>query len=518
MSRLSVPTGHGEVLTDPPYAEWGTVLTANLRAASAWRFEVAGVPASRLRLSAHRDAAERASAFSARLGVPVSLPPEECPSVVMTGHQPGLYHPGVWAKVFLLQRLADETGAVPVDLVVDTDGFDAVAAVLPCMRPGLGRCRSYLALGGEDSCYACAPPPEPSQLEEFRATAEDALLTLPAPALLRHLRDFCEALRCSAGEAGDLAESLTFARRRYEAPAGTTYLELPVSLQAKGKAFLTFLADIAYRAPGFFGAYNSELRAYRRRIGSRSAAQPFPDLGSDGELLELPFWTLSEGRRSSLWIRPGPEPELHAAGSVVRLPSEVAAAPGALAQGPAFAPKALSLTAYNRMFTADLLIHGVGGGRYDEVTDRLATRFYGVEPPRYVTASLTMYLPLGGHLVSGDEVRRAEERLNRIEHNPDQLLAEADLGTDLAERASGLAAVKARLVAAIARPGADKKTLGAEIRGVNAELSSLLAPMKERLQERVEELRGLAEASEVLTDRTYPFCLWSPQEVQDKVR
>ena len=28
----------------------------------------------------------------------------------------------------------------------------------------------------------------------------------------------------------------------------------------------------------------------------------------------------------------------------------------------------------------------------------------------------------------------------------------------------------------------------------------------------------LREASGVLTDRTYPFCLWSPSEVADKVR
>ena len=49
-----------------------------------------------------------------------------------TGHQPELYHPGVWIKDFLLQRLAEETGATALDVVVDSDGFETVAVTSPC--------------------------------------------------------------------------------------------------------------------------------------------------------------------------------------------------------------------------------------------------------------------------------------------------------------------------------------------------------------------------------------------------
>ena len=41
--------------------------------------------------------------------------------VVMAGHQPTLFHPGVWYKNFRLDALAKRFDAVPINLVVDND-------------------------------------------------------------------------------------------------------------------------------------------------------------------------------------------------------------------------------------------------------------------------------------------------------------------------------------------------------------------------------------------------------------
>ena len=32
----------------------------------------------------------------------------------------------------------------------------------------------------------------------------------------------------------------------------------------------------------------------------------------------------------------------------------------------------------------------------------------------------------------------------------------------------------------------------------------------------LDQLKQLREASDILTDRTYPFCFWSPEEIADK--
>jgi hypothetical protein len=142
-----------------------------------------------------------------------------------------------------------------------------------------------------------------------------------------------------------------------------------------------------------------------------------------------------------------------------------------------------------------------------------------IDPPGFAVASLTVYLPLGGHLVSEEEVAAATERVNRFEHNPDALLDEVDFDSEQERvRAFQSAEEKAALVSAISGPDADKKAIGLRIRELNGELRALLEPVGRELQLEREQLVSEREAGEILTDRTYPFCLWSPEEIADKVR
>ncbi len=520
-AKTTTPTGHGEVITQPPLAEWRELMEANTRAAASWGFTVCGTRAPELRRVARREAVSLARDVSERLGLTVAPTPVQPESLVMTGHQPELYHPGIWVKDFLLQRLSDETGATAIDLIVDSDSFDTLGIHTPCLRPDIRVCTAFLAIGGPDRCFATSPVPSADELEAFCQAGAQQLRTLPAPAIGHHWAAFCDAMRASAPVAANLAELVTGARRRYEASAGTDYLELPVTEQAGGFAFAAFVADIALRAEAFVESYNGELAAFRARTGTRSLAQPFPDLRVEGDLLELPLWDLSDRGRRTVWTRAGEHPALVVEGAgEVALPSDCADAPAAVLGGHMLlAPKALVLTMFQRMFVSDLFIHGVGGGRYDQVTDGVIRRFYGVEPLPYVVASMTMYLPLGAHVVTDEEIDSATQRLNRLRQNPDQMLGELDFDDDSEyERAMGLSARKARLVSEIAAPGADKKTLGATIRQVNVEIAGLLGTLEQEMRDDLDRLLQMREASEILTDRTYPFCLWSPLEVADKVR
>ena len=243
-----------------------------------------------------------------------------------------------------------------------------------------------------------------------------------------------------------------------------------------------------------------------------------------GAKVELPLWLLADGARTTVFaerLADGATLLTGADGAVIAsLPAAPEAALTALDDaGPLIAPKALALTLYVRSFACDLFIHGVGGGRYDRVTDGVCRRYYGVEPPAFVVASITMYLPLGAHIVTEDEVAEARAQLNRLEHNPDALLGEVEFDS-AQEQATALAlsAEKAALVSQIAAPDADKKALGMRIREVNAALAELLAPLREGMEAQLAALEGQLAASEILTDRTYPFCFWSPLEVADKAR
>jgi hypothetical protein len=519
-ARQTTPAGHGEVLTSPDYAEWARAAAVASAAANGWTFELAGVPVGKLRALARREAIERARDFSARIGVAIGEVSDEPALLAVTGHQPEFYHPGVWIKDFLLQRFADETGAAALDLVVDSDGFDALEIHAPCLKPEVRVCRAYLAVGTTDGCYGCTPVPSAEDIETFCEAGSEHLATLTAPAIGHHFARFCRCLRDAVPTAANVAELVTFARRRYEAAAGTDYLEVPVSSMSRSRAFATFVAHIALDATAFADAYNAALGAYRERTATRNAAQPFPDLELSGELVELPFWHLAGGRRT-LWARTGERPALLVGGEVAcdlsRDPAE--AVELLLSSGVALAPKALALTLYTRALVADLFIHGVGGGRYDQVTDDVFRRYLGVEPPPFVVASMTMYLPLGAHEVKDEEIEALSMALNRLRHNPDQMLDEVEFeaGEERAH-AAALAREKGELVVAIAAPGADKKVIGGRIREVNAELAELLAPIERDMRDELDQLLQLQGASGILTDRTYPFCFWDPSEVADKAR
>jgi hypothetical protein len=346
---------------------------------------------------------------------------------------------------------------------------------------------------------------------------------LPAPAIRRHFSDYATALRSAHDDAENLAELLTFTRRRYEASAGTTYLELPATSLARSEAFAAFVVDAALSAERFSAAYNAALADYRVVNKTRSSAQPFPDLTTRDGAIELPLWHLVDHTRQSVWVEPHPAGVrlLGDEGAViVELPSDPEAAIAALlAAGVQLAPKALALTLFTRAFACDLFIHGVGGGGYDRVTDDVFRDYFGVEPPAYTVASITMYLPLGMHVITDEEVSAARERLNRVVHNPDAMLGEVEFDdAEERHRALTLAAEKSELVAAIAVPGADKKALGLRIRGVNAELAELLAPLRDSLADELARLESQQATSEILTDRTYPLCFWSPLEIADKAR
>jgi hypothetical protein len=511
-----VPAGHGELLTEPPVELWPEMAAHTQAVVADWEGTVSGVHVHELRDAARADILAEAASYTAELGLPVE---HQGGPVIVTGHQPELFHPGVWAKYFLLDKVSAQTGGVGIDLVVDTDDVGSLAFSAPCLQPELQVCRHYLALGEQGRCYACLPAPSERDVDVFCSAGREALETLPAPAIGRHFDRYCECLSDAAMRAGDMAGAIVLSRRLYEAPSSTGYLEMKATRLSRTRSFGRFAVHIIQDAEGFARAYNDALAGFRAATGSRSAAQPFPDLSVESDLVELPFWAVGGERTPMFARRVAGGVEVFAGSEPLGvLPPDADAAIDALRDtGVVVAPRAVTLTLFTRMLVADLFIHGVGGARYDAVTDAIAERYFGLELPPYVATSLTMYLPLGVPMVSEGDLSAAREELHRLTHNPDAFLGQVEFDSDdERQRALELADRKRELVEAIAQPDADKKRLGREIREVNQEIGSLLEPLEIRLRDRLEEAEREHAAAGVLTDRSYPFCLWSPLEVQDK--
>ena len=88
---------------------------------------------SSLRSWARRSVLEEAARYTAELtGSAVELPAGLDEQLLfITGHQPALYHPGVWIKNLLIGKAAQQTAGLSLNLIVDNDLVSSTAVKVP---------------------------------------------------------------------------------------------------------------------------------------------------------------------------------------------------------------------------------------------------------------------------------------------------------------------------------------------------------------------------------------------------
>jgi len=87
-------------------------------------------------------------------------------------------------------------------------------------------------------------------------------------------------------------------------------------------------------------------------------------------------------------------------------------------QGTRIRPRALSTTIFARLVLSDAFIHGIGGAKYDEVTDQMIQNFYQVMPPAFMVVSATARLNLVKKIKTEAEVKVANQIARDIWWNP----------------------------------------------------------------------------------------------------
>src|SRR5262249_36800609 len=107
------------VLAIPPLPEAAALLDRNRRLLGRAAGDLLGRPLADLRAEARQAAVAAAWAYLREAGEPAPDGPAH--SLILAGHQPELFHPGVWVKNFALTGLSAAGGATPLNLVVDND-------------------------------------------------------------------------------------------------------------------------------------------------------------------------------------------------------------------------------------------------------------------------------------------------------------------------------------------------------------------------------------------------------------
>ncbi len=384
--RLRAPSADGALLAEPPLHEAGVQMDRNIAFLSGWDHDFQGRRASRLRPLARSQVIARAHDYLGRAGFTdrpaLTGPPER---LVVTGHQPELFHPGVWVKNFAAAAIARERGGIGLNLIVDNDIPKSSSIRVPHLEGGAVQVQrvDYDEWAGE------------VPFEELQVRDEDRFASFPdrvRRALGGAVRDsliddfWPRALR-RRGRIARVGERFALARREVEASWGVHNLEVPLSAVCESEAFLWFACHILAQLPRFQAAHNEELARYRARYGIRSKHHPVPALGRRDDWLEAPFWIwrAEEPRRRPLLVRQQSQSmQLRIDGEeevLLDLPlgpdREACCAVDRLLTLPdrklRLRTRALTTTMFARLLLGDLFLHGIGGAKYDELGDASMT-------------------------------------------------------------------------------------------------------------------------------------------------
>lgn len=394
LPRLKAPRDHGAILAYPPLTEVGSLLAVNAARLGSANVALQGRPLRDLRSLAHAETIAAARAYLSEASEPV--PDFIGDAIILAGHQPELFHPGVWIKNFALQSLAKKHRAVPLNVVIDNDAVKATALRLPY--------DTQLAKVPFDSWQSDAPCEDRVVQDEnlfasLPSRVEPLVQDWPFRPLLFNW--WSEVLR-QRQRTPLLGERLAAGRRSLERAWGRQPFEVPLSRVCETEAFAWFVVHVLRELPRFHADYNAAVRGYRQRHGLRSPMHPAPDLVRDGDWLEAPFWAWRRGeaRRQRLWakssggrieLRAGPASWPTLEGDAVRQSQQWRAL---VAAGHKVRTRALTTTLFGRLLVGDLFVHGIGGGKYDEATDELFRQFFGLEAPAYLVLTATLQLPL----------------------------------------------------------------------------------------------------------------------------
>jgi hypothetical protein len=511
--KLRTPSLNGETLQIPLLSKVGELWQENLgriACGSSTRFDR---PLNELQTLGRSELISSALKYSGEYldGVPLV----SSRNIIMSGHQPELFHPGVWYKNFVLSELAMRQNALAVNLVVDSDLCSQPSVSFPNnagSEPGWKETRlESVAMDaiGEEVPYEARPVIDWKLFESFGARLSQRLSREEPRSLAERLWNHVNvATARMKGQATPCLGHLVAAgRHRLESEYGLQTLELPIGHLAETSAFACFFKSIVSAADEFRLIHNAVLDEYRGVHRIRSESHPVPKLATHDGWIEVPFWVWShaERRRRRLHVRLRGDQVVLSDLSGWEYPSSLAVVGRHLSVlkklGVLIRPRALTTTLFSRLVLSDLFLHGMGGAKYDQLTDMIAQRFFEQKLPSYLTLTATMQLPSSFDLVSRTELIGLDRELRELKFHPERFIhdpseAVADLISQKKSWACGAAASQRTRERHVA------------INKLNRQLEGYTSPSVASIEKRRVDRAEKKRASEILSSREFSFCLF----------
>lgn len=514
--RLRAPREDRSFVVEPPLAEAGVALAENQTRRAAYAYDVSGRTLAELGDQARSELVEAATRYTRSYR---DAPSPRGKRVILAGHQPELFHPGVWCKNFALSALAARHEATAINLVVDSDTVKRTSLRVP----GGTIAAPYVSDLPFDATATPIPYEERSVadwglFESFGQRTRDEIRQLVPKPLVE---SFWPRVVERARERQRIGAALAEARHQLEGDWGLETLELPQSQVCCLSAFNWLVAHLLRELPRFRAVYNDGVREYRRVNHIRSHNHPVPDLAESAGWIEAPFWiwTTQAPHRRRLFVRQqGDALELtDRAAWRESIPardgdpeSTAAALRGLTCAKAKIRSRALVTTLVARLLFGDLFLHGIGGAKYDELTDLIIRRFFSVAPPCYMFLSATLHLPTPHAPVSSGDLRAVEQRIRELSFHPEVFLKGTNLGGEAKEQID-----EKRKWIATPQTKENARQRCRTIRHANESLQSLLEDQREALLARRGALSERLRAESVLASREYSFCLYPEAPLRD---
>jgi hypothetical protein len=487
--QWKAPTGDGEIVVWPePQALVESVRENQRLLNGAHSARIANVPLPELRRDPRAWVGHR----------------ESQQPLIMTAHQIELHHPGVWAKNVLIHELASAVGGMAYHVAVDTDA------------------PKHLHLRWPDGSWPITDDPRLVGVPWL------GLLRSPTPG---HMQAMANAFEVASGEwsftplvseyltvlsrltpeSADLTYPLTTAEDVVQRKLGLRYHTLLASSAIWGSSvYLAFAHHILANADSFAHAYNRALHEYRRTNRIRNTGRPWPDLNVTADEVEVPFWIDSlraEKRTRGHVVRRDGRFAIRADDRDI---FSVDPAAEGLAAGAALAkflsdramrlsPRAMTLTCFLRLFMADQFVHGIGGARYDQVTDQVIERWFGLRAPAFSVTTATLLFPAAAGEDRVD-VRAVAREGRRLRHASD-----APWKRQMASQ-----------IASLPRQSAERSRVYYEMHSMLDDDSNRRAEYQQ-WQQRYEHARALAQRQEALSDRELFFAIQPPERLKSLI-
>jgi len=414
-------------------------------------------------------------------------------SIIATGHQAFLWHPGILAKDVAAACAGQHHRAGVLHVVVDQDAHQALGLEVPIQKQGRLTTR-VIDLAEYDPGIPGVPTASQGPadtdivVERLRQVRKDVTQTVGL-GIDRVIQAFTDLPVCHT-----LAQQLTLVLARLRQPYVGLFPVVFASELCRLEVFQGLIDQMLANARRCVGCYNRAVEA-RPKAGVGT-------LRVEPDRVELPIWLLR-------WGQPRQRVFADLADSQAVLTLEdgqvVDRDQGVLA------PRALLLTGFLRWRCCDLFIHGRGGDVYDKITEQWWRDWLDVELAPMAMVSADLYLDFQKVDVSTPaQIEQAVWWSHHLPHNIDRVL----------QLDSELALTKHQLIAQMNDDRDQQRRAAAfeEIHRINRGLAKAHQPVLDQADQKVELAKvGLANR-EVAMKRDWSFALYGPDRLRELVR